>query len=105
MANSVNTNPVRIDTVFAAGTSYKSLTSATLGTLFTIRVAKIRWVLPTAQKDVCLITEPGSGQELWRGVCNAALTDVVEDFVAAPKLWRDFVIDQFDSGRLYIHLV
>ena len=98
---------MEIDSVMS--TSYKASVLSTLGSLFTIRIAKIRWLAPQNAGDTLLIIDPQDGTELVRLVGQQSATatlkqDVVEDFLAAPKIWRDFQVVQIDSGRCYIHL-
>lgn len=100
MANRLNTNPIMLT---GTQTSYKAAVSATLGTLFTLKVTKIYWYNPTTIGDVALITDPQSGQELLRLRCETANQSQLVDWSAHPKLWRDFAAIQVDSGDLYIY--
>jgi hypothetical protein len=103
MANSLNTNPIRIDTIMA--TSYKAAVAATLGTLTTLTVKQVRWLDVGAAGDEVLIIDPGSGQELLhlRSTLAAAGTvEVVSDWSGSPRLWRDFQVVQLTNGRVDI---
>jgi len=101
VANQLNTNPI---VTTGVQSSYKAAVAASLGTLFTLRVKYIRWQGPVSVGDTLLITDPSSGQELCRLTCFTAKNDIVEDWSASPHIWRDFAVDQQDSGKAYIHL-
>jgi hypothetical protein len=99
MANIYTQNPIRIDTSFA---SYKAQVAATLGTLFTLIVTKVRWVGPGAVGQL-VIDDPQGGEQLV-AIQNSSAggPDLEEDFSASPKLWRDFSVI-IPSGVVFIH--
>jgi|SRR5579859_1932494 len=100
MANNLNVVPIYIDTAFA---SFKAVVAATLGTLFTLRVYSVRWVGPAASGDQVVIEDPQGGEQLllMRNT-TANGPDLVADWSAAPRLWRDFGVAQISSGKLFI---
>jgi hypothetical protein len=105
MANVLTTNPIRIDSVMA--TSYKAAVALSLGTLFTLIVHQVRWLNPITggaggTGDEVLIIDPQSGQELLRLHAVTAGAEVVADWSAQPRLWRDFQVVQLGSGRVDI---
>jgi len=102
MANIYTRNPIYVDTAFQ---SYKAQVAATLGTLFTLIVTKVRWVGPAAVGDQVVFDDPQGGNQLlvMRNTV-AAGPDVEEDFSASPRLWLDFGVPQIASGKLFIYI-
>lgn len=100
MANSLSRNPIYVDATFP---SYKAAVAATLGTLFTLIVTKVRWVAPTKAGDQVVIEDPQNGNVLLN-MFNPTNTggDIEEDFSASPRLWSDFAVGTLSSGRLLI---
>lgn len=103
MANSYNTSPVVI-TAAMTGTSYKAQTLTSLGSLNVLRVEKIEWIRQGAAGNQVVILDPSNNQVLWSASATAANTPVKDDWIAAPRIWRDFQVNQIDSGILYIWL-
>jgi hypothetical protein len=99
MANNYVVNPIRIDTSFA---SYKGQVAATLGTLFTLIVIKVRWVGPGAVGQVDIVDPQGGEQLCALQNSSANGADIEEDFSASPRLWRDFSVN-LPSGVLFIY--
>lgn len=101
MANSLATNPIVLDSAFQ---SYKGQVAATLGTLFTLIVTRVRWVGPANVGDQAVIDDPQGGEQLllMRNT-TANGPDLVEDYSASPRIWRDFSLAQLGSGKLYIY--
>ena len=100
MANLLAQNPIYIDTAFQ---SYKAAVAAALGTLFTLRVHSIRWIGPAAVGDQVIFEDPAGGSQLYimrNTVANGP--DILADWSAAPRLWRDFGVAQISSGKLEI---
>jgi hypothetical protein len=98
VANIYTRNPIVIDTTFS---SYKAQVAATLGTLFTLVVTKLRWVGPAGVGQI-VVDDPGSGNQL--AVLNNSSAngpDIEQDFSASPRLWTDFSV-VIPSGKLYI---
>lgn len=81
--------------------------ASSIGTLFTLTVERILWVNPPASSSIS-IGDPTSGAILWTrqtgatNTTNQASPDIDEDWTANPRLWRDFSIDVFPGGTLYI---
>jgi hypothetical protein len=101
MANAYAQNPIYVDTAFQ---SYKGQVAATLGTLFTLVVTKIRWVGPASVGDQVVIDDPQGGVQLaFLRNTVAGGPDIEEDYSASPRLWRDFSVAQISSGKLFIH--
>ena len=94
-------NPIIITGSLA--TSYKTqmAVAGKIGTLFTLKVEKIRWVNPGVSQSIS-IGDPLSGLVLWAAKSNSSGEDVVEDWTANPRLWQDFEIDAFPGGTLYL---
>lgn len=82
---------------------YKASVAASLGTLFTLKVEKVYWKSPVAQNDQVTIGDPASGLTLLNLNCESAGQSQIVDWTADPKIWRDFEINRFDSGTLYIY--
>lgn len=99
MANIYNQNPIRIDTSFA---SFKSQAAALLGALFTLIVTKVRWVGPGATGELVIDDPQGGEQLLVMNNSSANGPDLVEDFSASPRLWRDFGVS-LPSGILLVY--
>jgi hypothetical protein len=100
MANNYVANPIRIDTSFQ---SYKAQVAATLGTLFTLIVTKVRWVGPGAVGQL-VIDDPQGGEQLAvMSNSSAAGPDLEEDFSASPRLWRDFSV-VIPGGVLFVYI-
>jgi hypothetical protein len=94
-------NPIVIDGDLA--TSYKTQVASSLGTLFTLKIEKIIWVAAPAGASLS-IGDPNSGLVLWsRKNDSAGAVDIEDDFTADPRLWRDFEINAFPGGTLYIY--
>ena len=102
MANIYTRNPIVIDTAFQ---SYKAQVAATLGTLFTLIVTKIRWVGPVGAGDTVIIDDPqGGNQLLVMRNTTANGPDIVEDYSASPRIWLDFGVPQMPAGsKLFIY--
>ncbi len=98
MANSINTNPIILTGV---QTSYKAAVALTLGTLFTLRVARVEWFSPATIGDQAVIIDPSSGKEWLRFKCEVALQSQI---LPVNELWSDFAVDQLDSGVLKIFI-
>lgn len=101
MSNNLTSNPIVITGSMAS--SYKASVAASLGTLFTLVVEKIYWENPATPGDQVLIGDPGSGQTLLNLRCETANQSQIVDWTANPRLWRDFEINTFNSGTLYIY--
>lgn len=102
MANNLTSNPIVITGSMA--TSYKAQVAASLGTLFCIKVERIRWVQAPATSSIS-IGDPASGLVLWAAANpSATAIDIDGDFTADPRLWRDFEINAFPGGTLYIYI-
>jgi hypothetical protein len=101
LANSLNTNPVVIDSVFQ---SYKASVASTLGSLFTICVTKIRWVGTAAAGQTVTIDDPQGGAVLAQLTSVAGGGDIELDWSASPRLWRDFSVASLPSGKLFVFL-
>lgn len=101
MATNLNVNPIHVEGVMA--TSYKSSVATTQGTLITLLVTQLRWLDVGAVGDELLIVDPGSGQELVHEFVSATRSEIVVDWSASPRLWRDFQVVQIGSGRLDIY--
>jgi hypothetical protein len=101
MSNVPTTNTVLIDTAFQ---SYKSSVAATLGSLFTICVTKIRWVGTAAAGQTVTIDDPQGGAVLAQLTSVAGGGDIELEFSASPRLWRDFSVAQIPSGKLFVFL-
>jgi hypothetical protein len=99
MANIYNSNPIRIDSSFA---SYKSQVASLLGTLFTLVVAKVRWVGPGAVGQLVINDPQGGDQLVVLSNSSANGPDLEESFDAAPRLWRDFGVS-LPSGIVLIY--
>lgn len=101
MANNLTANPMKLDSSMAQ--SYKAATAASLGTLQTLKIEKIYWMDPATAGDQVTIGDPASGETLLNLRCEAAGQSQIVDWTANPKLWRDFEINVFNSGVLYIY--
>ena len=99
MANALDQSPIYIDTAF---TSYKAAVAAVLGTLFQLRVFSIRWVGPAASGQVLEFVDPSSGRQMYMMTSGANQQDVLADWSAAPRLWRDFGVPAVPSGKIFI---
>lgn len=101
MANVYTRNPIVIDTSFQ---SYKNQVSATLGTLFTLIVTKLRWVGPVGVGDQVIIDDPQGGEQmalLRNTVANGP--DIEHDYSASPRLWADFSVVMPVGSKLFIY--
>ena len=101
--NLLTRNPIIV--VAPMASSYKSAVATTLGSLFTLQVAKIQWSDAVSVNDFVRIIDPGSGELLQEIQNVAANSNYFIDFSARPRLWRDFRVSQIDSGTLYIYTV
>lgn len=99
MANLLNQNPIIITSALPLG--WKAGTSASLGTLFVLRVQRVEWFSPNAVGDQAVITDTQSGIEKLRFKCETALTSQI---IPVNELWADFAVPQIDSGVLKIFL-
>lgn len=103
MANNFTSNPIVVDSAMAS--SYKSSVAATLGSLFTLRIQQVRWLDVGTVGDELRIIDPSSGIELIHERLTVASQEIVVDFSALGKIWRDFQVVQRDSGRVEIHTI
>jgi hypothetical protein len=114
MANFYNSNPIRIDTTFAVGTSWRSLQTLNTGnspaTLqqpnpsprqWGIQVVELYWNSPGAN-GALLVTDPNDGTVLAMQDTPAGYTGGDIDITPITRKWRDFKV-QITSGTLYIH--
>lgn len=101
MATNLFTNPMVITGSLAQ--SYKTSVASQIGTLFTLVVEKIYWENPTNVGDQVLIGDPASGATLLNLRCETANQSQIIDWTANPKVWRDFEINTFNSGTLFIY--
>jgi hypothetical protein len=98
MANLLFQNPIIIT---GPQTSFKAAVAAVLGTLFTLRVARVEFYQPTAVGDTAIIIDPASGKEWLKFTCETALQSQI---LPVNELWSDFAVDQINSGTLKIFL-
>ena len=96
-------NPIVIVTPMTS--SFKSAVATTLGSLFTLQVAKVEWSNAVTAGDFVRVIDPGSGEALLELKNLAANSNYFVDFSPRPRIWRDFRVSQIDSGTLYIFTV
>lgn len=106
MANSLNTNPIRID---SSVVSWRNSQTLNVGTIpgytsprqWGIHVTEIAWVNPGASASFT-ITDPNDNTILWQGHTDAAFagSDPFWPF-AEPLTWRDFSVT-ISAGTLMI---
>lgn len=102
MANNYLVNPIRIDTAMTS--SFKALTSASIGAFNTLLIKKVYWLNPATIGDTVSIIDPNSSEELMPLRAEVAGQSILIDFTPQPELWADFEVNQISSGVLYIYL-
>lgn len=101
MANSLNQNPIVIDTVMAQG--YKAAVASSLGSLFTLKIDKVYWESPVTVGDKVTIVDPDNGNVILDLTCDVAGKSQWVDWTAHPKLVANFRVAVIGSGTLYVY--